>query len=458
MIALLGTGAHMKRHQVETNSSGDDRGSLIIVAVLALIVGAFAGLLGGLFRLNLVYADGLRNHFIVWAHARGVMGFVIVVSLFALLVAIAAWLVRSIAPRASGSGIPDVEAALAERVHPPRAQRLIPVKFVGGVLAIGSGLALGREGPSVQMGGSAGHLLSELTGRSWPDTRTLIAAGAGAGLATAFNAPLAGAIFVLEELYKRFEVSIATAALGASATAIAVSRLILGDAPDYQVAPIPFVVDEVKPLFLLLGLLSGFLAVINNSMLLGALSIADRLSRFPVELRAGIVGAAVGVLAWFSPAIVGGGDSITQSILTGGGTLAILPVLYAIRLVLSTVSYAAGTPGGLFAPMLVLGAQSGLFFGLAAEALFPDIGVHPVSFAVVGMASIFAGIVRAPLTGIVLTLEMTANVTLLLPMLAACFTAMLVPTLLGSAPIYDSLRERTLRQQADQTSKGTSAP
>lgn len=445
----------MKRNQVGASGSRNVPGNFIVGLVLTLTVGAFAGLLGGLFRLTLVHADALRNHFIVWAHARGAMGFVIVVALFALLVAIAASLVRRFAPRASGSGIPDVEAALAERIRPPHALRLIPVKFAGGVLAIGSGLALGREGPSVQMGGSAGHLLSELTGRSWADTRTLIAAGAGAGLATAFNAPLAGALFVLEELNKRFEVSIATAALGASATAIAVSRLILGDAPDFQVAPIPFVADEVKPLFFVLGLFSGFLAVIYNSMLLGALSIADRLSRFPVELRAGAVGAAVGVLAWISPSIVGGGDPITQSILTGAGMLALLPVLYAIRLVLSTASYAAGTPGGLFAPMLVLGAQSGLFFGLVAEGLFPDLGINPVSFAVVGMAALFTGIVRAPLTGIVLTLEMTANVTLLLPMLAACFTAMLVPTLLGSAPIYDSLRERTLRQQAGQTSPRT---
>ena len=442
----------MEPNEGGASGSRDKPGNFIISLVLVAMVGALSGLLGGLFRLALMHADALRNLVIEGAHARGGMGFVIVVVLCALLAAIAAWLVHGIAPRASGSGIPDVEAVLAERVRPPPALRLIPVKFAGGVLAIGSGLALGREGPSVQMGGSAGHLLSELAGRSWPDTRTLIAAGAGAGLATAFNAPLAGAIFVLEELYKRFEVHIATAALGASATAIAVSRLILGDAPDYHVAPIPFVADQVKPLFFVLGLLSGLLAVIYNSMLLGALTIADRLSRFPVELRAGAVGAAVGVLAWVSPSIVGGGDPMTQGVLAGAGTLALLPVLYAIRLVLSTASYAAGTPGGLFAPMLVLGAQSGLFFGLVAEALFPGAGIHPVSFAVVGMAALFSGIVRAPLTGIVLTLEMTANVTLLLPMLMACFTAMLVPTLLGSPPIYDSLRERTLRQQAGQAS------
>jgi chloride channel protein, CIC family len=293
----------------------------------------------------------------------------------------------------------------------------------------------------------AANFVAELSRRNRSDSRALIAAGAGAGLAAAFNAPLAGVIFVLEELYKRFEISIALAALGASTTAIVVSRLILGDAPDYQVAPIAFVVDSVKPLFCLFGLLAGLLAVVYNIMLLGALSIADRLAHVPVELRAGLVGAAVGVLAWFAPAIVGGGDSITQSVLNGAGSLALLPLLYAIRLVLSTVSYAAGTPGGLFAPMLVLGAQSGLFFGLLANAMFPSIGVQPESFAVVGMAALFTGIVRAPLTGIVLTMEMTANFTLLLPMLAACFVAMLIPTLLGNPPIYDSLRERALSRQ-----------
>jgi CIC family chloride channel protein len=381
------------------------------------------------------------------AHGWGLAGFLTVVVTLSVLVAFAAWLVRRVAPYASGSGIPDVEAVLSERTLPPPFWRLFPVKFVGGVLAIGSGLALGREGPSVQMGGNAANFVAELSRRNRSDSRALIAAGAGAGLAAAFNAPLAGVIFVLEELYKRFEISIALAALGASTTAIVVSRLILGDAPDYQVAPIAFVVDSVKPLFCLFGLLAGLLAVVYNIMLLGALSIADRFAHVPVELRAGLVGAAVGVLAWFAPAIVGGGDSITQSVLNGAGSLALLPLLYAIRLVLSTVSYATGTPGGLFAPMLVLGAQSGLFFGLLANAMFPSIGVQPESFAVVGMAALFTGIVRAPLTGIVLTMEMTANFTLLLPMLAACFVAMLIPTLLGNPPIYDSLRERALSRQ-----------
>jgi CIC family chloride channel protein len=121
-------------------------------------------------------------------------------------------------------------------------------------------------------------------------------------------------------------------------------------------------------------------------------------------------------------------------------------MLLALRLGLGAVSYAAGTPGGLFAPMLVLGAQLGLFFALLSRLVFPDLDIQPAAFAVIGMAALFTGIVRTPLTGIVLVIEMTASVTMLLPMLGACFVAMLVPALLRDSPIYDSLRERLLRR------------
>jgi len=129
----------------------------------------------------------------------------------------------------------------------------------------------------------------------------------------------------------------------------------------------------------------------------------------------------------------------------GADTVALVPVAFLIRFGLSAISYAAGTPGGLFAPLLVLGAQSGLLFGTACRLIFPSLDIQPEGFAIVGLAALFTGTVRAPLTGIVLVTEMTADVTMLLPMLGACFAAMLVPTLLGNAPIYDSLRAQTIR-------------
>jgi chloride channel protein, CIC family len=426
-----------------SETAGQMRG-LLVLALLAPIAGAAAGILGAIFRLALARADRLRDSFIVWMHAESIAGFFLAVTACASATAIAAWLVRRFSPDASGSGIPNVEAELDGRSHQATAIHLIPVKFVGGLLAIGAGLALGREGPSVQMGASVAHLVGKLFKRNWPDCRVLLAAGAGAGLATAFNAPIAGAIFVLEELVRRFEPRIAIVALGASSTAIAVARLFLGDAPDFHVRALAFPSNGQKLLFFVLGLSCGLAAIAYNHAILGAVAAAQRLRAWPVELRAALIGAAVGSLAWFAPDVVGGGDLLTQRTLEGIGTLALIPLLFSIRFGLGAVSYAAATPGGLFAPLLVLGAQLGLFFGLGCQSLFSGLQIQPEAFAVVGMAAFFAGVVRVPLTGIVLVSEMTGNVTMLLPMMGGCFAAMLVTALLRNAPIYDSLSERTL--------------
>jgi len=185
------------------------------------------------------------------------------------------------------------------------------------------------------------------------------------------------------------------------------------------------------------------IAIAYNRTLLGALAAMDRLGEWPVELRAGLIGAAVGTIAWFGPTLVGGGDSLTQRALDGREALGLLPLLFLARFALGAVSYAAGTPGGLFAPMLALGAELGLAIGILCRLAFPHLDVQVEGFALVGMAAFFTGVVRAPLTGIVLVSEMTGSVALLLPMLGACAMGMLVPTLLGDAPVYDSLRERT---------------
>ena len=153
-----------------------------------------------------------------------------------------------------------------------------------------------------------------------------------------------------------------------------------------------------------------------------------------------------GLLAWFVPALVGGGDALTQRALGGAETVAALSVVFLVRFALGPLSYAAGTPGGLFAPILVLGAQSGWLFADFSRLWVSAITPSSTALAVVGMSAFFTAVVRAPVTGIILVIEMTASFTLFLPMLAACFAAMLVPILLGSAPIYDSLRERILQR------------
>jgi CIC family chloride channel protein len=430
----------MKTVQKLTEKVVDGRENVLFVAILSLLVGAVAGLVGAAFRFTLNWADKLRDALIAWAHGEGIAGFLIVIATFGAACAIAAWLVRRFSPHASGSGIPHVEAVLDKRL-PPAPLTLIPVKFVGGILAIGSGLALGREGPSVQMAASVAYFFGTAFRRSWSDCRVLLAAGAGAGLATAFNAPIAGAVFVLEELVRRFETRITVAALGASATAIAVARLLLGNSPEFRVEPMREIGWDGTVLCFVLGGVTGLVAVAYNRTLLGAIAAAARLARISVEVRAALIGAAVGILAWFAPEWVGGGDSLTQRALTGGMTVSVISLAFLLRFALGAVSYAAQTPGGLFAPMLALGALVGLFFGMLCRYLHPGLETPPELFAVVGMAAFFTGVVRAPATGIVLIIEMTSDLTVLQPMLGACFTAMLVPTLLGNPPIYDSLRE-----------------
>jgi CIC family chloride channel protein len=408
-----------------------------------------AGIAGGLFRLSLVQADRFRDALIIWAHGQQLIGLLLVIVCCAAATAAAAWLVRRYSPPASGSGIPHVEAVLHEQL-PPAPFWLLPVKFVGGLLAIGAGLALGREGPSVQMGATLAHLLGSVFRRNGPDCRVLLAARAGAGLATAFNAPIAGAVFVLEELLRRFDIRTTIATFGASAGAIAVARVFLNPTPDFVIESLPYPGFGTVPVHLVLGIFAGLLGIAYNRTMLLTLMAVDELQRWPVELRATGIGAAVGLLAWFAPDLVGGGDAITQRTLMGKGSLLLLPLVFLLRFGLGAVSYAAQTPGGLFAPMLVLGAQSGLLYGTFCHHWFPSIVPNPTALAIVSMAAFFTAAVRAPVTGVILVTEMTGGFSLLLPLLGACFTAMLVPTVLGNAPIYDSLRERTVQSQKGQ--------
>jgi CIC family chloride channel protein len=414
---------------------------LLPLAILSLLVGAAAGFSCALFRLALNWTGNVRNALITWSDGALIPGWLIVAAVCGAATALAAALVRRFSPHASGSGIPHVEAVLEGRL-PPAGFQLIPVKFVGGVLAMGAGLALGREGPSVQIGGGLGHLIGSIFRRSWPDCRVLFAAGAGAGLATAFNAPIAGAVFVLEEIVRKFETRIAIAALGASAAAIAVARIFLGEAPEFRVNSLQYAGPLVSVIHLIGGLVAGLAAVAYNIALVKMLAAGDRLRHVPVELRAGLIGGCVGILAWLTPEIVGGGEALAQLTFDGELAVKVLPFVFLIRFVLGPLSYAARTPGGLFAPMLVLGAQLGFIVAAVGNLAIPSLQLEPHAFAIVGMAAFFTGVVRAPVTGIVLITEMTGNFTMLLPMLGASFAAMLVPTLLKNPPIYDSLREK----------------
>ena len=316
-----------------TNGEDDDEGSLLALALLALVAGAVAGIVGASFRLSLDQADRLRNALIEWAHGQGAVGFLVVLAVCAGATAIAGWLVRRYSPHAAGSGIPHVEAVLRGEL-PPIPFRLIPVKFVGGLLAIGAGLALGREGPTVQMGASLAHLVGKIFGRSWPDCRVLIAAGAGAGLGTAFNAPIAGAVFVLEELVRdssavspspRSPHPPPPSEWRACSPATRRTSMLADLATATPKRDLSISCSEPSPVFW-------------PSPTTGCCSRRarprGRLIFAHVDLRAALVGAAVGALGWFAPDLTGGGDAITQSVLTGSAPLIAIPAAFLIRFAL----------------------------------------------------------------------------------------------------------------------------
>ncbi len=328
----------------------------------ALLAGAIGGLIGATFRLVLVRADDLRNGLIAWSHRWPGIGWLAPVLAAGAATAFARFLVRHFAPSAAGSGVPRIEAEVRDGVDPD-SLAVLPVKFVGGLAAIGAGLALGREGPTVQMGGLIGGTLGRLFRLGPSDRRVLVAGGAAAGLATAFGAPLGGAVFILEEVLQRFDGLTTIAVLGATGAATAVFHLMLGDGPEFVVHDLGRSRAVGLLLFLGFGLLLGALGALYNRLVLSALDLDERFKRVPSELRAGLIGAGVGLLACVAPELVSGGDSQVQQLLSSQPLIGSVAVLILARFVLGPVSYASGTPGGLFAPVLLVGAALGAATG-----------------------------------------------------------------------------------------------
>lgn len=413
----------------------------------AIVVGVVAGVIASAFRLSLDHAEEFREVFI--SRFPKWIGLGIAVSGGAVAGALGLWIVRRFAPEAAGSGIPHLKAVLLGETK-MRWKRLLPVKFIAGVISIGGGLTLGREGPTVQMGGAAGLMTAGWfrVKTGFGEKRALMSAGAGAGLAAAFNAPLAGVIFVLEELQGNFTPVVFVAAFLASVSADIVGRLLAGDAPVFHLREIPVMQLQELPLALLLGVVAGFGGILFNKGLLGSLNLFEKVTSSP-WIPGAIAGALAGYAGWLIPGLAGGGGRLADHAIAGSFAMGILPVLLIWRFVLTMVSYGSGSAGGIFAPMLVIGALAGLLFGQVTENFFPMLLAHPETFALLGMGALFTAVVRAPLTGIVLMVEMTGQYEFMLPLLVCCLSAYGVTEWLGAPAIYEALRHRKPRVADD---------
>jgi len=423
----------------------------------ALLVGLVAGLFASAFRLAIGYAEAGRMAAIARLPWWG--GLLLALGLGTAGGGLGLWLVRRFAPETAGSGIPHIKSVMLGAPL-PNWRRVLPVKFLSGLAGIGGGLVLGREGPTVQMGGATGQLVS-----AWfkvrpgeGERRALMSAGGGAGLAAAFNAPLAGVVFVLEELQGGFTPVIFVAAFLASVTADVVGRLLAGDTPVFHLPAMAAPGLATLAPALAVGVVAGFGGVLFNRCLIGSLDAFDRMIRGRTWLPGVVAGLVAGLAGWLYPGVAGGGGALTDQALAGHVALYLLPILIVIRFALTMLSYGCGTAGGIFAPLLVIGALAGLLIGHATHALAAGLAPNPEVFVVFGMGALFTAIVRAPLTGIVLMVEMTGQYGFMLPLLVSCLAAYGIAEWLGDTPIYEALRLRADRASGSATAVAAPTP
>lgn len=410
----------------------------------ALLAGVAIGLLGTAFRIA---ADRGYDEFVQRFGAER-FGPLPGMLAGAALVGAAVYMTRRFAPEAAGSGIQEIEGSLAGVRPPLRWRRLIPVKFFGGIFAMTAGLVLGREGPTIHLGGCAGEAVAERLALRREDANVLVGAGAAAGLAVAFSAPLGGFLFALEELRREFRLTVSSAhcVLLATLAASLVCFLLHGPA---RSLPIPlFTQAGLVDLALCIpfAVLAGGCGVLFNTALVGSLDAQRALAgRCGWLLPALALGAGIGGLVWAWPEVTGGGENLVLRLLEAPRGLGALLLLLLARVFVFNASYAMATPGGIFAPQLAFGALLGLLYAGAVDALAPGVIGEPGRYAVAGMAALLTATVRAPLTALALVVEMTGSYPLVLMVLLCAVVADLTAMAARGRPIYELLLARTLR-------------
>lgn len=405
-----------------------------------LAAGLCAGLIAVLYRIILGYAEDFVaaavafirtdwTHIVLWFAFLLILGFLVTQLLKA-------------EPLISGSGIPQVEGEIMSFID-QQWTRVLPAKVIGGTLCAFGGLSLGREGPSIQLGAMAGKAIAKLFHRVKMEERLLLTCGAAAGLAAAFNAPLAGVMFALEEIHKNFSVSVLISVMCASVSGDFLSRNVFGLAPAFH-----FEVLNTFPLgyywmLILLGIVCGLFGVLYNksTMKVQALFAKSGLQHYGVMVAM----LLSGVLALCLSDVLGSGHAMIEMLSENPVMmLRTLFLLLAVKFAFSLISFGSGAPGGIFFPLLVLGSFTGAIFGNIAVQVFGFSAGYMNNIIIMAMAGAFAAIVRAPITGIILIAEMSGTLTNLLPLAVVSLISYLCASLLNCEPIYESLLHNLL--------------
>lgn len=432
-----------------------------------IIIGVVTGLIIALFRWLLIFADGCRNNLV--AYAKTGVGPALIAALVMLLLVLVIGMILRKEPESTGSGIPQVEAELLGKKDMNWLSVLVS-KILGCALSIGGGLALGREGPSIQIGAMVGKGFARTNKRVLTEERYLMSCGAGAGLSAAFGAPLAGTIFCLEELYRNFSSEVLLSTMAAAASSDFVAAHIIGMEPVFG-----FRIEYRLPLkyywfAMILGVVLGLFGSLYNRTINRMQDFFDRVGtaanalamKWPGRRRLNpktgkmdykgniapyaklAVGLTMAYICFFAyPITLGSGNGLVSRIAEGNFALKALLVLLAVKFVFSTASFGTTAPGGIFLPLLVLGAVTGGVYSRLLENLLGIDGKYIAAFVVLAMAGYFAAIVHAPVTGVVLITEMTGDFRSLLGLVMVSLIAFVISERLGTEPIYTQLMNRS---------------
>lgn len=341
-------------------------------------------------------------------------------------------------PDVRGSGVPQTKAAF--HLHAGSIPARIPLgKFIMGVLCVGSGHSMGREGPSVQIGAGIASIVARWTGLPSSRAKELLPIGVAGALAAAFNTPIAAVLFALEEIIGDMNATLLGSTVVASVTAVIVERAILGNEPLFHVPP--YHLEHAAELlgYAVLGIVGGFVSVAFCKGLLGARAGFLRLPFWTRPYQPAIGGAIIGVLLLFVPQVMGVGYGYVDQALNGGLEIRLLIVLCVAKTVATIVSYSSGNAGGIFAPSLYIGAMTGGTIGMLVHRYAPFASAEAGAYALVGMGTLFAGIIRAPMTSVIMVFEITQDYQILVPLMLANLLSFWISRHYQQVPVYEEL-------------------
>jgi H+/Cl- antiporter ClcA len=431
----------------------DEKLTKIPMLLKSILVGFAAGSVAVLFRLTLTYSEEFAFRMYDYVRSNARMTPIIIIG-----ICLAGFFVGTLVsknPMISGSGIPQVKGILMGYFKYSKGwAHTLCSKFIGGAVAILAGISLGREGPSIQLGACVAEGIGNKVGKSRLERRILMASGASAGLAAAFNAPLAGVIFALEEIFKYFSPMILLSTMSAAATADFVAKNIFGIKPIFQFDISTNIPLESYWILIILGIILGALGALYNYILIKTQNLYKKIKFLTVRTRVVIPFVTAVILGIAFPIVLGGGHRVIEELnLTKG--MGFLLLIFAVKFLFSMISFGSGTPGGIFFPLLILGGTIGAVFGqFSIYYLGCDQSLF-YNFIIIAMAGYFTAIVRAPITGVVLIMEMTGSFNHMLSLTLVAITAYIVAELLKSPPIYDSLLENLITKDQSEVEESS---